>query len=163
MSSYLASGLSLDVAPVGDDAHDIGLGGELAVNVRLAVHLLDAVADADGRHGDDERVAGDYGSAEAGVVDAAEEDELALAPLYLLERIDRAHLRHRLDDEDAGHDGRAGEVSLKEMFVDRHLLDPDDTHALRQLDDAIDEQERVTVRQNLLDGAGVENRFHEGH
>src|SRR5215212_7887554 len=151
---------SLHPAPVGDDAHDVGLGGELTVDVRLAVHLLDAVADADGRHGDDERVAGDDGAAEAPVVDAAEEDELVVARLQLLKRVDGPDLRHRLQDEDAGHDGRAGEVALEEVLVDRHLLDPDDAHPLRQLDDAVNEQERVAVRQNLLDGAGVEKGVH---
>src|SRR5687767_8374162 len=152
--------LSLNLAAVGDDAHDVGLGGELALDVRLAVHLLDAAADAQRGDGDGQRVAGHYGAAEARVVYAAEEDELTFAPLDLLERVDRADLRHRLDDEDAGHDGRAGEVALKEVLVDRHLLDPDDAHPAGQLDDAVHEQERVAVRQDLLNGAGVENGFH---
>src|SRR5687767_701601 len=104
-----APGPSLNLAAVGDDAHDVGLGGELALDVRLAVHLLDAAADAQRGDGDGERVAGHDRPAEARVVYAAEEDELRLAPLDLLERVDRADLRHRLDDEDAGHDGRAGE------------------------------------------------------
>ena len=126
----LAFCLSFDGAPVGDDAHDVGLGGELAFDVRLAVHLLDATADAKGRDRDDERVAGKYWTAEARVVNAAEEDELVFAVLYLLERVDRADLRHRLDDEDAGHDGRAGKVALEEVLAHRHLLDADDADAL---------------------------------
>src|SRR5687767_3093190 len=62
---------SFDRAAVGDDAHDVGLGGELAVDVRLAVHALDARADAQGGDGQHQRVAGDDGAAEARVVDAA--------------------------------------------------------------------------------------------
>jgi hypothetical protein len=148
-------------SPIRDDAHDVGFGGELAFDVRFAVHLLHATADAQGGDRKRERVAGDYGASEARVVYAAEEDELALVILDLLERVDRADLRHRLDDEDAGHDGRAGEVPLKEMLAYRHLLDADDAFARDKLDDAINEQEGISVRQNPLDGDYVERHFHK--
>src|ERR1700759_347846 len=133
---------SFNRAPVGDDAHDVGLCGEPTFDVRLAVHLLDASADAQGRDRYDERVAGRDRPSEAAVVEAAEEDEFLLAVLDLLERVDRADLRHRLDDEDAGHDGRAGEVPLKKVLADCDLLDADDADALGQFDDAVNEKER---------------------
>jgi hypothetical protein len=42
-------------------------------------------------------------------------------------------------------------VSLKELFVVRDVLDPDDTLARLDLEDPIDEQERIPVREDLQD------------
>ena len=40
-------------------------------------------------------------------------------------------------------------MALEERLVDRHVLEPDDALPLLQLENAIDEQEGVTMRQDL--------------
>src|SRR4029079_3540390 len=62
-----------------------------------------------------------------------------------------AHLRHRLDDQDTRHDRMSGEMPLKERLVDRHVLDAHDPLSRVDLDNAIDEQEWIPVRQHLHD------------
>ncbi len=46
-----------------------------------------------------------------------------------------------------GHDGIAGKVAGEERLVHGHVLDRLDALAGHALDDAVDEQERVAVRQ----------------
>jgi hypothetical protein len=50
-----------------------------------------------------------------------------------------------------GHDRRAGEVSLKKGLADADVLDPDGTLVGIHLDDAVDHQERVAMRDHLHD------------
>jgi hypothetical protein len=68
-----------------------------------------------------------------------------------LERKDGRGLRHRLDDEHARHHREVREVPGKERLVDGDVLDRRDAHVLLEGDDAIDEEERVAVRQVFLD------------
>jgi hypothetical protein len=42
-------------------------------------------------------------------------------------------------------------VPLEERLVHRHILDGDDSLGALELDNAVDEQERVTVRQEIHD------------
>ena len=87
-------------------------------------------------------------AAELGAVDRHEIDELAGAGEA--ERFDREHarsLRHRLDEQDSGHDRPAREMALEEGLVDRHRLDRDDPLLRDQLLDPVDEQEGVAMRQ----------------
>ena len=64
---------------------------------------------------------------------------------------DRGDLGHRLDDQHPGHDRVSREVALKELLVERDVLDPDDPLALLELQDAVHEKERVAVREDLQD------------
>ena len=43
------------------------------------------------------------------------------------------------DDEDAGHDGGAGEVALKEVFVHGDVFDSDGAAVAIHFDDAVNE------------------------
>jgi hypothetical protein len=61
------------------------------------------------------------------------------------------HLRHRFENEHAGHDGMAGKVTLKMLFVGRHILHADAAMSRFQFDNAIDQQKRIAMRQNLAD------------
>jgi len=146
--------------PVRDDAHDVGIGGELAVNFGLAAHALDARTDAYGRNLEHQGVAGNDGPAKASLLDSRKQNQLIVAILDLAQSQHGANLGQCLDDEDAGHHRRAGKVPLKEWFVNAHLLDADDTHARDQLDDAVDQQKWITMWEQLLDCLGVENGFH---
>lgn len=46
-------------------------------------------------------------------------------------------------------------MSGEEMFVDGYLLHSDDTNSGFELDYLVDEQKRVTMRENLLNGSGI--------
>jgi hypothetical protein len=46
-------------------------------------------------------------------------------------------------------------VSLKKRLVDTYLLYADDSFARDELDNSIDEEKRVAVRQELLNGQCV--------
>ena len=87
---------------------------------------------------------------EPDTVDPGEERELAL---ILLLRQDRhgACLRHRLDDQDARHDRPTGEVTGEVPLVRPNLLSRDDLLPGAQVDDLVEEQEGVAVRQDRLD------------
>ena len=87
---------------------------------------------------------------EPDTVDPGEERELAL---ILLLRQDRhgTCLRHRLDDQDARHDRPTGKVTGEVPLVRTHLLSRDDLLPGAQVDDLVEEQEGVAVRQDRLD------------
>ena len=75
-------------------------------------------------------------------------------------------LRHALDDQDAGHHRVPREVALEERLVHADVLQADDLRAHRDgtgrhLEDAVDEKERVAVRQEPedLEDVGLRARF----
>ena len=97
-------------------------------------------------------IAGIDGPAEAAIVDGHEIDQLAFG--CGSERVDHEdgrRLRHRLDDQDARHDRRAGEMSLKIGLADADVLDADGALVGIHLDDAVDHQEGVAMRDHLHD------------
>src|SRR5690349_1273713 len=99
VSGYAARACSFrGCAPVCNYAHDVCFGCKLSVNFGKPTHALDARADANRRDFDGQGVAGCDGAAKARIINAAEEDELFIAVFDLAESIDRADLRHRLDD-----------------------------------------------------------------
>src|SRR3954451_8161054 len=96
-------------------------------------------------------IAGYDRPAKAGLVDAAEEEELLLAIGHVAQAEDGRALRHRFDDQHAGHDRISGKVSLKELLVRRDVLQADDSLSVLDLEHAIDEQHRVAMRQQFHD------------
>jgi biotin-[acetyl-CoA-carboxylase] ligase BirA-like protein len=87
---------------------------------------------------------------EANAVDAREQRELAAVLVFGQDR-DRAGLSHRLDDQDAGHDRAAREVSGEIPLVGPYALSSDDALAGLELDDLVEQQKGVAVGQNRLD------------
>ena len=69
---------------------------------------------------------------------------------------DRARLRHRLDDQDAGHDRPPGKVACQIPLVRANGLPRDDALAGLELDHLVDQEERVAVREDLFDLRFVE-------
>ena len=60
-------------------------------------------------------------------------------------------LGHRLDDQDAGHNRRAGKMALEKLLVDADVFDPLDSRVSFDLNDLVHQEEGVPVRQNLGD------------
>ena len=61
-------------------------------------------------------------------------------------------LRHAFDQKHAGHDRVPGKMSLEIGLVRRDVLDADGRAVAVHLDDAVDEEEWVAMRQKLEDG-----------
>jgi drug/metabolite transporter (DMT)-like permease len=110
---------------------------------------------------DFEDVAGMNGMPEANALDAREEGE-TLAVFGFRKNQDGADLGHGLGEnrrwEYRVAIGRGREVA----FVARHVLDADNTFIDLELRNAIDQQERVAVRQNPFD-RGVVQRQRQVH
>src|SRR5262249_45575912 len=87
---------------------------------------------------------------EAHTVDAGEEGK---APTVLLaaEHRDRAGLGHRLDDEDAGHDRPSREVPREVPLVRAYGLACNHAVPRLELDDLVDQEKGVAMRQDLFD------------
>ena len=66
---------------------------------------------------------------------------------------------HGFDNEDAGHDGIAGPVSLKEWLIDGDVLNASDMAARFKGEDTVDEEEGEAVGENLHDFVDVQGRF----
>ena len=81
---------------------------------------------------------------------AAEQRDLA-AVLFWIEHGDAADLCHRLEDQDARHDRVAREVAQEVRLIHRDILDARRRLERLELDDAVDEQHRRAMRQDLLD------------
>src|SRR5207248_8382055 len=98
-----------------------------------------------------ERVARRNDALEATVLDAREQADPVTEP-FLLGDVDGHRLGKGLDLQDAGHDGEARKVALEEPLRCGHGLRPYDAVGVGVvLDDAVDEQERPAVRNEVLD------------
>jgi len=128
-----------------------GLAGQFAVDVGLAFHAPGAGPER--KHVDLEAqlVAGYNGAAKLGALNAGEDHQLFFAVGELGHDDDGAGLGHGFHHQHAGHDGKTGEVALEERLVDGHVLDG--YHALGglELDDAVEQQKRIAVGQEIHD------------
>jgi len=68
-----------------------------------------------------------------------------------------AGLRDGLDHHDAGHDWVVREVARELGLIDGDVLEGDDARARLDLQDAVDEQQRIAVRQDGHDLDDVHN------
>src|SRR6056297_942071 len=100
-------------------------------------------------------VARHHGAIEAGLVDLDQVEKLLRAAGLLARQMRQTAggLGHRLQDQHAGHDWMPREMALKEMFVDRHVLDRVNLGRVfhRPVQHPVDQQERVSVRQEAED------------
>ena len=120
--------------------------------------LPDAAQAALERRGEDELVARLDRLAEARLVDADEIEARVLVGHHVRgeEREDARGLRERLDDHDARHHGPVREMPGEERLVERDVLDGANALALRAFEHAVDEQERIAMRQLPHDAHDVE-------
>src|SRR6185369_7018294 len=136
--------------PRRDDTHDLSVGGQLTLNLRLAVHALDARTDAQGSDLEHQGIARNDRATKTCFFDPGKQNQLLIAIFDLAQGQHRADLGQRFDNKHAGHHGRAGKVTLEEWLVDTDLFDSNDSFAGYKLDDAVDEEKRIAMRQELL-------------
>jgi hypothetical protein len=82
-------------------------------------------------------------------LDAGEDHHFFAAILNFGEEESATRLCDGLDDENSRHDRKAGKVSHEKRFVDGDVLDGDYPLAALQFEDAINQQQGITVRQNF--------------
>jgi biotin-[acetyl-CoA-carboxylase] ligase BirA-like protein len=127
-----------------------GPGGQFAVDLRGRLPFSDRAANALDVAGQLQLVARYDDALEANPVDPGEERHLA-AVLLLGEHSHGTGLRHRLDDQDAGHDRTAREVTGEVPLVRTHAFSRDHPLAGSKVDDLVEEEEWIAVRQDRLD------------
>lgn len=113
---------------IGNNAHDVGVGAELAVDFRFATHALNARADAQSGDFQNQRVSGNNRAAKASFLDSGEKDQLVIAVLDFPQCEHRAHLRQGFHHQDSRHHRRTRKMTLKEWLVNRDLFDADDSY-----------------------------------
>src|SRR5256712_7317848 len=140
--------------------HELRLRHELGADARPGRELEHAAHDIQLYRFEDQLVPGKHWPLETGIVDAGEEEQrfgvVALAARHVGE--DRRHLRHRLDDEHARHHRIAGKVALEKRLVQRHVLDGLDALPHVALEHAVDQQERIAMRQVTHDLVDIHGR-----
>src|ERR1044072_9089237 len=141
--------------PVPENAHDLGLGGNFAVNFGFAAHLLHFISHADRHDLKHQSISRNDRPSETGVFYAAEIRYLAVAVLELTQCQDGADLGQGLYLQNSRHYRSIRKMALKEIFVDGHLLNADDLFPGNKLDYLVHQQKRVAVRQDLLNSADV--------
>ena len=134
-----------------DQRADLGLGHDLAVHLGLAVEAPGAAAAADLAHMVVQLVAGQHRLAELGAVDPHEIDELRLVgrSSKLCTHSAPAVCASPSMISTPGMIGNCGKVPLEERLVDGDALDADGALVAIHVDDAVDQQKRIAVRQQL--------------
>src|SRR5277367_1098633 len=91
-------------------------------------------------------IAGDYAAPKAHFVQSGQHEQACRVSADFVQREDCARLRQRFDDQHSRHHGMPRKVTGEVRFVEGDVLDRYDA-ALDQLDDSIDEQERIAMGQ----------------
>src|SRR6266851_4957393 len=130
---------------------------QLAANLGAALEFPDIASVALLGDAHMETIAGHHGPPKARMIDAHEIDQLAfrLRPQGM-DHKHRGGLRHRLDDQHARHDRTGREMALEIVFVDRHVLDAGRLLVRHHVDDLVDHQKRMAVRDHLHDPLNVD-------
>lgn len=147
---------------VGEFAHERGFGDGLAVDGGDALHFGNGGFEADHFHFDAELIAGDDGPAEFGVFNGSEKHELAARVRGQFRDQYARDLGHGFNDENTRHDGETREVTEEMRLIDGDVFDADDG-IFRHVDDAVDHQHGVAMREDfrdLLDFYGCHGKGH---
>ena len=147
LTGGIASGKSTVAKLFGELGADVGRC--LAAPDRAA-HLVDLARES-------QRVAGRDDPLEPAVVDPREEGDPA-AVLLLAEHRNGPGLGHRLDDQDAGHHRPLGKVPREPPAVLGDAVEGGDARAGLELGHLVQQQERVTVREDRRNRVPPEGR-----
>src|SRR4051812_16171733 len=134
---------------VDDDAAEFGLASELIADVGGALHAADIAAEGEHFHLDAELIAGRDLLAELAFINAGEENQLRIR-LELAHNEQSTRLCHGFHDEHSGHDGMTGEVADEIGLVHGYGFQRTDPLARLHARNAVDQQEGIAVRQDLL-------------
>ena len=147
---------SMSVRSGDQPEQQLGFGDHLVADVGRGLRPRERRAPPAERDFEPQPVAGHDLPAELGVVDAAQVDARVRRRVVALQQQDRRHLRQRLEHQHAGHQRRAGKMSLEELFVDGDVLDRDEPPAGLVLGDRVDEQRRIPVAEPVEEDGDVD-------
>src|SRR5262249_35563198 len=71
--------------------------------------------------------------------------------LLLQQSEDGAGLRHGFDDQNPGHDGDTGEMAVEKWLIDADVLQRNEPVRPVDLNDSVDQEKRVSMRNNPHD------------
>ena len=149
-----------------DHRADLRLANQRAIHHRAAFIPIDGAPSRGLRHMEFNSISRSDRLAELSLVDRDEIDALrALDGALRVHRDDARRLRHRLDHQHPRHHRRQWKMPLKLRLVDRHILYADARFVAANIDDAIDQQEWIAVRQIVEDAdniQGFERRARDG-
>ncbi len=137
----------------------IPVTGLHAGNLDQRLRADDSASHPVDRDGHVEHVARTADAREPHVVDAGEDAE-TIGVVSVREGADRTDLRRRLDHDDARHDRVAREVAPEEPGIVTDRKPSAGTDARLELDDLVDEQERIAVGNDPLDRRRVQWKLH---
>src|SRR3984957_10424739 len=146
-------------ASIGQHRADVGLGHRRAVHPGVAVKPPHGLAAADRAHVILHGVAGHHGLAKLAFVDG--EKIHRARPLGAFDRLDPDHaggLRHGLDHHHAGIDRSFGKMTLECRLVEGDVLDADAGVIAPDIDDAVDQQHRIAMRERPEDIVDIHQR-----
>jgi hypothetical protein len=126
------------------------LGSKFLADPDFPAHFPDDSFPPQDRNHNFQLIAGNDGPAETRLIDPHEVDNgvLYIFRLAVQEAQNRSRLGHGFDREHAGHDGRSGEMALKERLIDRDILYGDQPPVSFDFDNSVDQEKRVPVRKN---------------
>src|SRR5687767_7059962 len=115
----------------------------------MAFHFPDDGFAAEYFHDNAHLVAGNDGPAELGLVDTHEvDDRLCQIGVLLEQSQNRTRLSHGFNGQYAGHDSRTWKMPIEKRLIDGDILERDDPFIRIDLDDAVDQEKRVSMRKN---------------
>src|SRR5580704_1612091 len=136
--------------PVNQPAAHQSLGGTLVADVGRSFHAPRIAAPDSHVDLDAQLIAWNHGAPELRFFNSGEQHQLGFAVFHFAEEQNSTRLSHGLYDEHTRHHWNARKVPGKKGFVDRNVLDGHNSLLAFKFDDAIDQQERKTVRQKTL-------------
>ena len=128
-----------------DGQEQLGLGHDLVVHVRRRLHACETRPGPPQHDLEPKAIARDHAAPELGAVDTAKGRTGRERRAGTIEDQHRSHLRERLDHQHGGHQRRAGEMPLKEILTDGHVLHRHEPVARLVLSDNVDEIRRVSI------------------
>ena len=94
---------------------------------------------------------------ELGVVHAAQRDARVGRRIRALQEQNRGHLSQRLEHQHGRQQRRARKMSLEELFVDRDVLDGDETAARLIFRDRVHEEGRIPIAEPIEEDGDIDH------
>ena len=137
-----------------------GFGRKLGIDPYFTFHFPDARLAADDLHDNPHLITRNDRPAKLGLIYSHEVDECFAEVSVLFKQPEYGTcLGHRLDRQNAGHDGRAWKMTVEERLIDGDVLQRNDAFVGVDLNDTVHQEKRMPVRKNPHDLSNAQ--FHE--
>src|SRR6266581_1320981 len=135
-------------------------GRKLGTDPYLTFHFPDARLAADDLHDNPHLITRNDRPAKLGLIYSQEVDECFAEVSVLFKQPEYGTcLGHRLDRQNAGHDGGAWKMTVEERLIDADVLQRNDAFVRVDLNNTVHQEKRMPVRKNPHDLSNAQ--FHE--